>query len=68
MMKAARFTHEQRDGAWMECASVATKIKTIMMDQVKMESTYMKLDGYQAGSVEHLSTFGEVGIVANLEN
>jgi len=66
MLNGAGFVKEHetlRQGLWAECAATATKIENIVVSQNKKVPAHKLFYGKDALYMNHLCTFGEVGIV-----
>jgi len=66
MLNGTGFVEEHeplRCGLWAECTATAMKIENIVISQNKKVPVHKLFYGKDATYVNHLHTFGEVGIV-----
>ena len=67
MLNGVRFTKTLRQGLWTECAAAATLEDNILATATNPVPPYTQFHGKDAPMARNLRTFGEIGIVANVQ-
>ena len=63
MMKEAGSDEEMKTRLWAECVRTATILDGFLVDDAKNKSKYELFYGRESELIQHLRSFGEVGIV-----
>jgi hypothetical protein len=67
MLNHAGFDLDLCKDLWTEAAATATKLDNILVYPGKGESAYVKFYNKKPKYVDHLHTFGEVGVTSKIE-
>ena len=68
MFSWAKFENNMKYGLWAECASTATLLDNMLVEEVTNKSPHEKFFGEMPKFSEHLRVFGEVGVIRKIEN
>ena len=65
MLNAAMISKNLRNKIWAECANTATRLDTAMAEDAEKKSPYFLFYNQHPTFLQHLRTFGEIGIVTD---
>jgi len=68
MLNAAMIPKDLRNKIWAECANTATRLDTAMAEDAEKKSPYFLFYNQHPAFLQHLRTFGEIGIVTDHTN